>query len=125
MKRDMDLIRLLLMRSADYDVSAEVERYSVEQRAFHIALLQDAGYVLAVISTDERGLPNKAATIRLTWQGYEFLQSMTDSKIWQRAKDTIIDAGVPWTASLLFEWLKLQARQHIPGLDTLLPPSSP
>lgn len=78
MKRDMDLIRLLLMRSAGYDVAAEIEKHSVQERAFHVALLKDAGYVIALITPDESGLPSKAATSRLTWQGYDFLQLMLD-----------------------------------------------
>ena len=111
----MDLVRLLLMRSAGHDVAKDLEPYSDEERAFHVALLKDAGYVEAVVRTDERGFPNGAAVIRLTWQGYEFLQAMMDNKIWKAAKEHILKPGVSWTTSLLLEWLKLQAREHIPG----------
>ena len=112
----MDLIRLLLMRSAGHDVAAECEKYSIEDRAFHIALLKDAGYVIAVIMHDAQGNISKARTARLTWQGYEFLQLMLDNTIWNKAKKVIIDKGVPWATPLLVHWLKIQACSHIPGL---------
>ncbi len=124
MKRDMDLIRLLLMRSADHDVAADVEKYPVETRAFHVALLQDAGYVIAVVSNDQNGRPAKAAVVRLTWQGYEFLQLMLDRNIWNRAKKVIIDKGVPWATPLLIQWLKMEACRHIPGLESDVPPDT-
>jgi hypothetical protein len=121
----MDLIRLLLMRSAGYDVAEDVNKYSDEERAFHIALLKDAGYVIAVIGHDEHGNINRARTARLTWQGYEFLQLMLDKTIWNRAKEVIIDKGVPWATPLLIHWLKIQACNHIPGLASFLPPEQP
>ena len=122
----MDLIRLLLMRAAGYeDAAAEAEQYPIPQRAFHTALLKDAGYVIAVISDDEHGFPARAATVRLTWQGYEFLQLMWDKTIWNRAKATIIEKGVPWATPLLIHWLKIQACSHIPGLEHFLPPEQP
>jgi hypothetical protein len=121
MKRDMDLIRLLLMRSSGYDVAKDLEPYSDQERAFHVALLKDAGYVDAVIRTDAKGFPNGSVVIRLTWQGYEFLQAMTDSKIWKSAKEHILKPGVSWTTSLLLEWLKLEARRHIPGFPDIAP----
>ena len=120
--RDMDLIRLLLMRSAGHDVAEQVEKYPIPDRAFHIELLRDAGYVIAVVDYDEHGSPSRARTSRLTWQGYEFLQVMLDDKTWNRAKKLIIDKGIPWSASLLFQWLKMEARSHFPGLKDILPP---
>ena len=124
MKRDMDLIRLLLMRSASHDIATELEKYPSEMRAFHVALLQDAGYVIAAVSNDQNGLPVSAATIRLTWQGYEFLQLMLDGNIWNRAKKTFIDKGVPWATPLLVRWLKMEACRHIPGLESHTPPDT-
>ena len=56
-QRDMDLIRLLLMRASGYDVSADLAPYTDKQRALHTALLKDAGYVDAVISPAEEGFP--------------------------------------------------------------------
>lgn len=123
--RDMDLIRLLLMRSAGHDVTEEVEKYSIPVRAFHIALLKDAGFVIAVIVHDAEGNISMARTARLTWQGYEFLQLMLDKTIWNRAKAAIIDKGVPWATPLLVHWLKIQACNHIPGLEHFLPPEQP
>ena len=96
--------------------SREMESYTEQQRAFHVALLKDAGFVEAAIRTDENGFPNAAVTVRLTWAGYEFLRPRKDPKIWKAAKDAFSKHGAPLIASLVFEWLKSEARRLITGI---------
>ena len=121
LQRDMDLIRLLLLGSAGYDVEEELKDYTGEQMAFHIALLKDAGFVDAEVTCNEHGFPAVAAIIRLTWNGYEFLELAKDSKAWKASKDVLQKAG-SWSVSLLLEWLKAEAKSHIPGFEHVLPP---
>jgi hypothetical protein len=117
MKRNMELIRLLLMRSeGDEQAAKEAEHYSVEERACHVALLKDAGFVQAMIRTDSEGRPSGAVVIRLTWQGHDFLQATRDPKIWNKIKDTILKEGVSWTSSLLLQLLKYEAKRRLTGL---------
>src|SRR5438067_163459 len=116
MKRDMDLIRLLLLRSAgDEDALRLAEQYSVPERAYHVALLKDAGFVEAAISRDQHGLPSGAVVMRLTWQGHDFLDAMRDDNIWKKAKEKILKPGVSWTFSILIEFLKAEAKQKLFG----------
>ena len=114
MKRDMDLVRLLLQRSAgDHAAASKVEEYPVEDRAYHVALLKDAGFVEASILKDEYGQPAKAAVVRLTWQGHEFLQAMSDDGVWDKVKKTVMKDGVAWTTSLLLLILKQEAKNRL------------
>jgi hypothetical protein len=114
MKRDMDLIRLLLLRSeGDEEAAQLVEKYEVPERAYHVALLQQAGFVDADITCDEHGQPNGAIVRGLTWQGHEFLDAMRDDTVWKKAKNKMIKPGVSWTASLLFEVLKAEAKKQL------------
>lgn len=114
MKRDMDLIRLLLLRSeGDEEAEKLVERYPVPERAYHVGLLKDAGFVNAEIRCDENGVPNGAVVTGLTWQGHEFLDAMRDDTVWKNAKDKMLKPGISWTVSLLFEVLKAEAKKQI------------
>ena len=108
----MDLIRLLLMRGAGYDVSNEFKRFTTEQCAFHTALLKDAGFVDAVIVPNPIGFPCKAETIRLTWQGFEFLELVKDPRLWAGSKKVFTKAA-GWATPLLVEWLKSEAKRHL------------
>jgi hypothetical protein len=114
MKRDMDLIRLLLLRSVGDEKAARlVEKYDVPERAHHVALLQQAGFVDAVVTCDEYGQPTRAIVRGLTWQGHEFLDAMRDDTVWKKAKNKMIKPGVSWTVSLLFEVLKAEAKKQL------------
>ena len=112
MKRDMELIRyILLQKEAEEPIDgghAEV--------VYHIALLKEAGFVEAVIRNDPLGVPSDAVILKLTWAGHDFLDAARDNKIWNMAKEKFIKPGVSWTFSILLEWLKQQAHQRVFGV---------
>lgn len=56
MKRDMELIRLLLLEVEGEEPKPDLSAYSSETQAYHLALLVDAGLddVLKKISVDSR-----------------------------------------------------------------------
>ncbi|MEE4288434.1 MAG: DUF2513 domain-containing protein [Erythrobacter sp.] len=83
MKRDMDLIReMLLWMEAQDDRVILLTHFAVfrddsELTLGHIALLQSAGFV------DE---PQRAV-LRITWEGHEFLDKVRDPEIWRKTKE--------------------------------------
>lgn len=87
MKRDMDLIRRLLMKTEalpdanGHPISAE--GYGAEEICEHLRLAQEAGLIEA------RFLPGSAecASLRLTWAGHEFLDAARENVIWEKAKE--------------------------------------
>jgi hypothetical protein len=108
MKRDMDLIRnILLQTEAGQPIVGEKTAV-----VYHIALLKEAGFVEAVIRNGPLGMPSEAVIRRLTWAGHDFLDAMRDETIWKKAKDKFIKPGVSWTVSILAEWLKQEARRR-------------
>jgi hypothetical protein len=113
MKRDMELIREILIAAEAHDSSNPCLAYEDPSSAYQIALIKEAGLVEAVIRKDENGLPSGAVVVRLTWAGHDFLDSARDSKIWKLAKEHVIKPGMSWSFSILVEWLKQQARQRI------------
>jgi len=108
MKRDMDLIRyILLQKEAEQPIVGEKDVI-----VYHIGLLQQAGLLDAVTRNDHLGVISDAWIKSITWEGHDFLDAMRDDTIWKMAKDKFIKPGVSWTVSILFEWLKTEARRR-------------
>ena len=116
MKRDMDLIRQILVNTEARDFAGDEppEPYQAQtmEEAYQIALMNDAGLVLADCTT-EAGTPVSATIYRLTWAGHDFLDAARDDTIWKKAKDSILKPGISWTFSILIEWLKQEAKNKI------------
>lgn len=107
MKRDMDIIRALMLSVETNDKSL-VTPYSAEQLAYHVELLRDAEMVEAAVSyRSELGtkIPHFYQISRLTWKGHEHLDAMRDESVWNKAKETILKKGGSWTFDLLKEAL--------------------
>jgi hypothetical protein len=110
MKRDMDLVRdLMLFLEGKPDtamISAEdipmAQRNSTEIQ-YHLNLIYQAGFLNAEAfrssTTSDRII--KVIPFDLTWQGHEFLDAVRDPEIWRQAKAGAASAG---TASIQFIW---------------------
>jgi hypothetical protein len=66
MKRDMDMIRLLLQEQETGELIPELQAYDEQLIVYQVALMQDAGLIEASITTDENGKPCNAAILRMT-----------------------------------------------------------
>jgi hypothetical protein len=112
LKRDMDLIRqiLILLEEHDgdpwslWDDYEETGRESDRARfSYHVMLLFQGGYIHAVdCSTADRF---EWKPVYLTWQGHDFLDSVRDPKIWEQTKNGAAAAG-GFTADLLKDLAK-------------------
>jgi hypothetical protein len=119
MKRDMDLVRLLLLRTEAFGVDAEAaeryhdecEKHSEPIRAHHIAIMTEAGLIIGEATPNELGIPSKGFILRLTWQGHEFLDAARNDTTWRKAKDTFFKPAAAWTFSILTEFLKAEAKR--------------
>jgi hypothetical protein len=108
MKRDMELIRyILLQKEAEQEIVGEHKVV-----VYHIGLLNEAGFVDAVTRNGVDGVISDAWIKSITWAGHDFLDAMRDDTIWKMAKDKFIKPGVSWTVSILFEFLKQEARRR-------------
>ncbi len=116
MKRDFDLIRMILRQVEDSPPSAapikvEIEGYDNAVIGEHVALLIDAGLLEGVI-VQTISDPRSAIPSRLTWDGHDFLNAATDS-VWAKAKEHVIKPAGSATFSLLLEWMKAEARTRL------------
>ena len=114
-KRDMELIRLLLLQQEAGEPFPELETYDSLLVAHHCALIIEAGFVVGevVSDADQGGIPVGAAILRLTWKGHEFLDSIRDPSVWQQAKDYVLRPGASWTFGILTEFLKAEASKRL------------
>lgn len=90
MKRDMDLVRELLLKLEESSANVmmadlSVQGFTEEELSHHLRIMYGAGLIDAHETTSSSG---PGWLIRdITWQGYEFLDDARKSDNWQKAKD--------------------------------------
>ena len=101
MKRDMDLVRdiLLAIEANSFpDLNKLLKFLNTGQRSFddpvchHIKMLVDEVGFISAEEFKSYGGPNWLR-IELTWQGHEFLDSVRDIEVWKAAKSGAEAAG--------------------------------
>jgi hypothetical protein len=109
MKRDMDLVRSLLLFLEARDDPSGIEAGDIRigeatkaQVQYHLNLMFQAGLINGepVRSTSSERLIY-VIPFDLTWTGHEFLESVRDPEIWRQARSGASRAG---TASIDFIW---------------------
>lgn len=96
MKRDMDLIRTILIDvegipDADDSRTLEFEGWTPEEVSYHIALLNEAGLVIGHDLSSSDGY--EWTVRRLTWEGHEFLDSARNEFVWNEVMANIKAQG--------------------------------
>lgn len=114
MKRDMDLVRLILLKiEEDYKSTAlinlSIDGYDMDTVAYHCKILHEAGFVSnynASYAGDELYIFSVGA---LTWEGNDYLDLVRDNSLWKKTKETITKKGLP----LVFDTIKTIAGAFI------------
>jgi DNA-binding Lrp family transcriptional regulator len=112
MKRDMDLVREILMEIEKGGPSTlgevHIEGYSSEEVSYHVRLMGEAGLIEASGTQINAG-PNASPDaieweqVRLTWAGHEFLDASRNDTMWAKAKDKVLST----TGTLTLDALKM------------------
>jgi hypothetical protein len=95
MKRDMELIRKILLAVQDGKPYAHVEDFSDSELKYHQALAIEAGLVEGSILKDDTttDVPVAVMIKKLTWSGHDFIDAITSELNWQKVKDFLKEAG--------------------------------
>lgn len=107
MKRDMELIRKLLLVIEDHPEayapdSIEVPDYQEDIVNYHLRLLLDAGLIEGRETMIMGQQYPKASMYRLTWAGHDFLDTAREDTRWKRAMTVVADKG----GTIAFDILK-------------------
>ena len=116
MKRDMDLVRLLLLAIEEvHDGTGQQVKIPSFDRpeaevTEHLFLLLDAGFIDGVDTSHMGG--RELIVRRMTFAGYDFLDSIRDEEIWKKTK---VGAGAAggFTVELLKDLAKGLIKQQI------------
>lgn len=91
MKRDMAVIREILLSIEANDEVSPIDGYSSEIIEKHVQLLLEA----KLIDRNSLGiLPAMVTVTKLTWNGHEFLDSTREEQVWNTIKSEFKDASV-------------------------------
>jgi hypothetical protein len=110
MKRNWDLIRMILLRIQDLESSEELtlddfKKEEQEEIYYQIKLLNDAGFIEM---RDRNTLTSRDFLITataLTWQGNEFIDSIKSDSLWMKTKLYLKENSI----ALGFESIKMTA----------------
>lgn len=122
MKRDMDLIRGLMLKlealpsgrivliNAD-DVAIQIEGHSPDEAFYHLGLIKNASFIHSTGS----GRMGSIEFAGLTWAGHDFLDSVRSPDVWDKTKAVAAAAG-GFTVDLLVATAKTLLAAKIKGL---------
>jgi len=106
MKRDMDLIREILLKveelyvdTAIYDLT--IDGYDMATVAYHCKLLHNAGYIFDYKAQYASNEIYTFAVGALIWAGNEYLEKIRDNSRWGKIKNTLIQKGLPFTIDMV------------------------
>lgn len=103
MKRDMELIRRILLTIEAGKPVAELPGVTAEQLAGHIQLLDDAELVIARDVSDLDGPEFEIE--RITWKGHEFLDAARNQSVWNTVRRTLKEKAMTVTLGILQKML--------------------
>lgn len=103
MKRDWNLIRLLLLEIESRVAPEALKQYTEEQVLYHCELLEESGLILGKLVRGGKGQVVGASIQRLTWKGHDLLDSIRDEGVWARVQSMTKAAAGSATAEMLME----------------------
>jgi hypothetical protein len=113
MKRDMEMVRLILLWIESGEEPAELRGTGEAVKNYHLDIMIEAGLLKGhAVQTPGKASPGSVVQ-RLTWEGHDFLDATKDPGIWQKAKDKVMKPGAALTFGILLEFLKAEAKHKL------------
>jgi len=88
MKRDMELVRKILEFAIEHyipfeDVEITIDGYDAKTICLYLAMLKEAGFIdMKPVAQNHMKANNlRNFILRITWKGYELLESLSDASI--------------------------------------------
>ncbi len=123
MKRDLDLVRQLMLQIEALPAAPPVQyRMSeIEDPVLlaHLEMLIEAGLVNGRISRSQGARGDVISVSGLTWQGHEWVEMVRGQSLWNEVKSAVLDGG----GVLTFELARAMATKLLRA-RLALPPGS-
>jgi Hypothetical protein (DUF2513) len=114
MKRDMDIVRLLLLQlEGDEKAPEKLKAYDEPLVVYNAALLVDSGLVEGAVARGGDNDPLGVAMNHMTWAGHDFLDAARDETLWKKAKQTVMKPAASYTFEIVKEYLKAEIKKHL------------
>ena len=118
MKRDMNLVRSILLALEQHEHGhapdkLKIEGFSDEQIGYHIYLMGQANLLKVANINSCDSLSPTAIPIGITWEGYEFLEMAREPSMWKRAVEKVTSTGGTMTIDILKTVLAALAKQSL------------
>ncbi len=97
MKRQMELIREIMLAVEEGQDYLSIDGYSEEAIKYHAELLIDADLLQGYVSQDMSNtteIPDEVDIQKITWEGHNFIDAVRKETIWQTIKTEFKDASV-------------------------------
>ena len=112
MRRDMNLVRDILLKLEDHADPLDWAEIAIEGRSeleisYHIMLMDEAGLITATDCSSNDGLAWEAKS--LTWHGHEFLDAARNPTVWKKSLDLVGGAMGAVSFAVVVEVLKREA----------------
>lgn len=112
MKRDMELIRKLLIEIENGNLRPEMD--GVERNAvnYHLGLMKQRGLIEAIVHYSKRGVeamdvPDSVIVKSMTWEGHDFIEAISNDTKWTKVKSFLAESG----KDLTIETIKIATGQ--------------
>jgi hypothetical protein len=110
MKRDLDLVRKMILAIEDHPDGWAPEKlafegYTEAQVGYHAYLLIDAGLAKGDDASTMGSTAPEGFITSLTWKGHEFAAAARDDTLWKKAMGMVAEKGGNITVDLLGQLL--------------------
>jgi hypothetical protein len=118
MKRDLDLVRSILItmeanEGGFFARTPVIEGYTEEEVGYHVYLMGQAGLITAAETTAMGCGSPSAIPMSITWEGHDFLDSVKDETLWNKAKTMVLKPAAGVAFEVLVAWAKAEAKQRL------------
>lgn len=93
MKRDMELVRKILLLVENGNPDEKIDNYSDDEIKYHRALVEKAGLAEGKILEGPTEIPRDARLKNLTWVGHDFIDAIKSESDWEKVKAFLQKTG--------------------------------
>lgn len=119
MRRNMDLVREILIEASKSDkevrasdIAEKSSKYSLEEIIYNIRIMGEGNLINVNIDEREAGVVD-AYVMDITWQGNDFLDSISSNEIWEKIRNNFSDKIINIPFDILTSLAKLYLKSKL------------